>query len=101
MADYVSLYGVNTWSMSTYMGNTSLINNYVLPIIGDVKLDDITPRMMDRYYQDLTKVNAKERSSTNLVLNALRHRRSKKYISSCTTHLIRLLNGSLWVGIRH
>jgi len=59
MADYVSLYGVNTWSMSTYMGNTSLINNYVLPIIGDVKLDDITPRMMDRYYQDLTKVNAK------------------------------------------
>lgn len=26
--DYVSIYGVNTWSMSTYEGHKSIIDNY-------------------------------------------------------------------------
>jgi integrase len=56
--EYVSLYGVNTWAPSTYDGHKALIDNYVKPIIGDVKLDDISPRMMDRYYKQLQTVKA-------------------------------------------
>jgi len=59
LEDYVSVYGINNWAMSTYEGNLGTINNYILPIIGDVKLDDITPRMMDKYFQSLLKVKSK------------------------------------------
>ncbi|MCD8300135.1 MAG: site-specific integrase [Clostridiales bacterium] len=58
LEDYVSIYGVNTWAMSTYESRKNLISNYIKPIIGDMKLDDITPRIMDKYYQDLLKVKA-------------------------------------------
>ena len=46
--EYVSLYGVNTWAPSTFDGHTALISNYIKPIIGDVKLDDISPRMITK-----------------------------------------------------
>ena len=57
--DYVSIYGTNSWAMSTLDGNLGIINNYILPIIGDVKLNDISPRMMDKYFQSLLKVKSK------------------------------------------
>ena len=59
--DYVSIYGVNTWAMSTYEGHKSIIDNYIVPIIGDVKLADVTPRMMDKFYQSLLTVKSKPR----------------------------------------
>ena len=59
LEEYVSIYGVSNWAMSTYQSNVGTINNYILPIIGDVKLDDITPRIMDKYFQSLLKVKAK------------------------------------------
>ena len=59
--DYVSIYGVNTWALSTYEGHKAIIDNYIVPIIGDVKLDDLTPRMMDKYYQSLLTVKSKPR----------------------------------------
>ncbi len=58
LAEYMSIYGVNTWAMSTYESRKSLIANYVSPIIGDMKLEDVTPRVMDKYYRDLLKVKA-------------------------------------------
>ena len=59
--DYVSIYGVNTWALSTYEGHKSVIDNYIVPVIGDVKLSDITPRMMDKFYQSLLTVKSKPR----------------------------------------
>lgn len=59
--DYVSIYGINTWAISTYEGHKSIIDNYIVPIIGDVKLADVTPRMMDKYYQSLLTVKCKPR----------------------------------------
>jgi len=59
--DYVSIYGINTWAMSTYEGHKSIIDNYIVPIIGDVKLVDVSPRMMDKYYQSLLTVKSKPR----------------------------------------
>ena len=58
LEEYMSIYGVSTWAMSTYEGIKSLINHYINPIIGDMKLEDITPRIMDKYYRDLLSVKA-------------------------------------------
>jgi integrase len=41
-----------------YDGHKALLDNYVKPIIGDMKLDEINPRMMDRYYKQLQTVKA-------------------------------------------
>ncbi len=59
LEEYVSVYGVNSWSMSTYDGIVSLINNYILPIIGSVKLDDLSTHMIDKYYLSLLKVRTR------------------------------------------
>ena len=56
LKDYMELYGVNSWSMSTYEGRKGLIKHYISPIIGNTKLEDVTPRMMDQYYRILLKV---------------------------------------------
>ena len=56
--EYVSLYGVSTWAPSTFDGHKALIDNYIKPIIGNVKLNDINPRMMTKFYKDLQSVKA-------------------------------------------
>ncbi len=56
--EYLSTYGVNTWAMSTYESNSGIIRNYVNPVIGDMKLSDITPRVMDQYYRNLLSMRA-------------------------------------------
>lgn len=61
LEEYVSIYGVNTWALSTYEGRKGLIDNYINPIIGDMKLDDVTPRVMDKFYRDLLTVKSKAR----------------------------------------
>lgn len=38
-----------------------MIENYIKPIIGDVKLDDISPRMMTKFYKDLQTVQTVSR----------------------------------------
>ena len=53
LEEYMSIYGVNTWAMSTYESRKSLIANYIRPLIGDMKLEDVSPRIMDKYYRDL------------------------------------------------
>lgn len=58
MEEYMSIYGVNTWAMSTYESNKSLYYNYIKPMIGDLKLSDITTRTMNKFYQDMLKVKA-------------------------------------------
>ena len=55
ITEYVALYGKENWALSTYEGNVSLINNYILPIIGDTKLSEINTRFIERYYQSLLK----------------------------------------------
>ena len=59
LEEYFSVYGVKNWAISTYSSNMGLMHNYILPLIGDIKLDDITPRLMDKFYQSLLTVKAK------------------------------------------
>ena len=58
LEEYIAIYGVNTWALSTYEARKSMIANYVSPIIGDMKIADITSRIMDKYYRDLLKVKS-------------------------------------------
>jgi len=61
--EYVSLYGRTKWSMMTYSANTSLIDHYISPIIGEMKLREITPRVLEKYYQKLARTPAVRRAS--------------------------------------
>jgi integrase len=65
--DFVDLYGVSKWALSTFDAKKGLIDNYINPIIGDVKLSDVTPRMMDEYYQKLLKVKSAPRYKGEVV----------------------------------
>lgn len=56
--EYMSIYGINTWAMSTYEARRSLISNYIKPIIGDMLIEDVTPRVIEKYYQSLLKVKS-------------------------------------------
>lgn len=51
--DYVTIYGVNKWAMSTYEGRKSLISHYINPVIGQIELKDINTRIIEKYYLDL------------------------------------------------
>lgn len=59
LEEYVEVYGKNKWSISSYSSRLGMINNYINPLIGDIKLEDLTPRMMDKFYISLTKVKTK------------------------------------------
>ncbi len=56
--EYVQIYGHDKWGVSTYSGNVALINNYILPTIGDTKLASINTHFMEKYYKDFLKMSA-------------------------------------------
>ena len=63
------------------------MNNYIIPLIGDIKLDDVTPRLIDRFYRSLPKVKTKvsqNRKPKNEYLP-----QSTRYISCSGVPLIR------------
>lgn len=62
--------------MSTYSANVATFNNYVLPIIGDDKLENINTRFIERYYQRLLK--------TPSVVNPATGKRSSEYVTPST-----------------
>lgn len=92
LEEYMSIYGVNTWAMSTYEARRSLIFNYINPLIGDMKLEDVTPRTMDKYYQSLLMVKAK-------VVN--NHKPTHEYLTAHTVREIhKLLRNAFNQGVK-
>ena len=53
LAEYVEVYGVAKWSHSTYSSNTSLIRNYINPLIGAWRLRDVNTKKMDSFFVKL------------------------------------------------
>ncbi len=53
--DFISLYGEENWSLSTYSSNVGMIDNYIKPHIGNELVQDITPKFVDQYYKRLKK----------------------------------------------
>lgn len=52
MERYVALYGKTKWSLSTYQSNYGLIRNYILPLLGNVRLEELSPRIVAELYRD-------------------------------------------------
>ncbi len=90
--EYMSIYGVNTWAMSTYESRKGLMRNYIIPIIGDLCLADITPRMMDKYYRDLLNVKSvsiNNRKPTSEYLSAHTVREIHKLLRNAFNQAVR------------
>lgn len=58
ITEYVKIYGHSKWGVSTYDGNTSLINNYIIPTIGNTPLSEVNIHFMEKYYKELLKMPA-------------------------------------------
>ena len=58
LTEYVALYGKTKWALSTYQSNNALISNHIIPLIGSMKLQDLTTRVIEGYYQRLLKYEA-------------------------------------------
>ena len=56
--EYVRIYGHDKWGVSTYAGNLSLINNYIIPTIGKTKLTNINTHFMEKYYKSLLDMSS-------------------------------------------
>ena len=81
LTEYVSLYGKAKWSISAYTSNMSLIRHYIEPLLGSVKLKEITARTLEKYYQTLRKTPAvpkmtdrKNKKSSSLVTPTTIHK---------------------------
>lgn len=56
--EFVAVYGINKWSLSTYQTRIRLIENYINPVLGDVKIEKITTRVIDKFYINLSKTKS-------------------------------------------
>lgn len=55
LQDFVDTYGAKRWGTSMYSSQTRLIRNYINPLIGSMKIQDITPRTVDKFILALQK----------------------------------------------
>lgn len=53
---FVNIYGISTWSASTFSSKQASIRNYINPFIGDMKISEITTKVLSKYYNDLLSV---------------------------------------------
>lgn len=56
LALFVELYGTKKWALSTYEKSNKTISNYIIPYIGELKGQTLTPLLIERYYADLKKM---------------------------------------------
>lgn len=58
LEDFVALYGEKKWGVSMYSASCGLIENYINPTIGDLPIQSITTRTVDKYIKTLKKTDA-------------------------------------------
>ena len=83
--DFVSLYGEKKWGVSMYDSQTALIANYINPYIGGVTLNQLTPAMVDKMFQQIIDKGLKPSTAAGAkrVLSvALSHARKYCYIET-------------------
>lgn len=84
LSDYVTTYGQDRWGLSVYESNTALIRNYINPLIGHIKIQKITPRMLDNFIHTL---------KTTPAVSTKTHPAREKYVTDKTINKIcRLLH---------
>lgn len=53
LLEFIKKYGEKKWVASTYEGNVGLINNYVIPYLGDKPLRSVRTKTVDDFYDYL------------------------------------------------
>lgn len=90
--EFVSTYGEKKWGVSMYDAQTSMIANYINPIIGDLEVQQINTRVVDKFIQTLQKTPS---ASTKV------KKGSVVYVSDKTIHkVIKLLRCAFNQAIR-
>ena len=75
-----------------YDSQNSLIANYINPIIGDMKVQDITTRVVDKYIQTLQKTPA---------VNTRTHHAKTEFVTNATIEkIIKLLRCAFKQAVR-
>lgn len=90
--DFVSTYGEKKWGASMYDSQNALIANYINPIIGDLEVQSITPRVVDKYIQTLQK--------TPCVSTKTRKARSEFVSNQTIEKIIKLLRCAFKQAVR-
>lgn len=83
--EYVALYGKTKWSLSVYTASKSLIKNYITPFIGEMKISEVSPRVLERYYQKLLKTEAVTRMTDS------KFKKEKRLVGTATIRYIHKL----------
>ena len=82
LTEYVNLYGKVTWSVSMYRNSTALIQHYISPFLGSMKLTDITSRVLEKYYMTLLKTKAVPQATDR------KYSRTVRYVTPATVQKI-------------
>ena len=79
MEVYLRLYGIPRWSPSTYESNLGLIRHYILPCLGNMRLSELSPRVVAALY---SRMMAEPRISTQF------HKQDGRLLAPYTLHRI-------------
>lgn len=90
--DFVQTYGVKKWGVSMYDSNTSIIANYINPILGDMEVQAVTARVVDQYILRLKKTPAVSRNN--------RKARTKYVTDKTIVKIIKLLRCAFKQAVR-
>lgn len=92
LIDFVDLYGTKHWGLSIYASNIGLINNYINPLIGNLIVQDVNRRTVDRFIQQLQK--------TPPVNTPYRHAKTE-FVTPCTIEkVIKLMRCAFHQAVR-
>ncbi len=87
LEEYIKIYGRDKWAVTTYSGNVATINNYILPTIGNTKIEDINNHFLEKYYKkllDMPAVNStRNTEGSNGKVTAATVREIHKLLRSC------------------
>ena len=56
--EFVNLYGVNHWGDSYLACSRHRIKDYIVPLIGNVRVQDVTPHLLESFYDELQRTPA-------------------------------------------
>ena len=60
LKEFVEMYGTRKWGLSMYASNTGLIRNYINPILGDLNVQDVDARVVDKFVHQLQRTRSVE-----------------------------------------
>ena len=86
------IYGGSRWGASSYTNNEGLIRNYINPILGDTRVQDIDARAADQYVRRLEVTNpveAKGRKASSQYLSDSTIEKIVKLLKTAFKHAVR------------